>query len=105
MGQNQNDGSTHHGDVSVRHEPTADRFAVRLGDTIAYLTYEEKQGRALDYTQVYVPPEYRHQGIGGKITKAALEYARDNGLKVIPSCSYVDWYLKHHPEYRDLTTE
>jgi predicted GNAT family acetyltransferase len=34
--------------------------------------------------------------------KTALAYARAQGLKVQPSCSYVRVYMKRHPETLDL---
>jgi predicted GNAT family acetyltransferase len=54
----------------------------------------------LNYT--YVPNSLRGKGIAAKLVEAALEYARLNGIKIIPSCSYVDVYLQRHPEYEDL---
>lgn len=89
-------------ELTVRHEPSAQRFAVRLNNKIAYLSYEKHSRKTLDYAHVYVPPEFRRQGIAARITKTALEYARKNGFLVIPSCSYVDYFLRKHPEYNDV---
>ncbi|MFW6137657.1 MAG: GNAT family N-acetyltransferase [Spirochaetota bacterium] len=91
-------------DIPVRHEPAAKRFAVRLEGKIGYLSYEQKEQKTLDYAHVYVPPDFRGRGIAAELTRTALEYARNNGFSVIPSCPYVDSYIRKHPEYTDLVT-
>ena len=58
--------------LTVRHETSAKRFAVRLNSKIGYLSYEMRDDKTLDYSHVYVPPEFRRQGIAAKITKTAL---------------------------------
>ena len=88
--------------LAMRHEPAANRFTVRLDDQIAYLSYEERGERVLEYTHVYVPPEYRDRGIASLLTQRALEYARTEGIAVIPSCSFVGYYLSQHPEYESV---
>jgi uncharacterized protein len=45
-----------------------------------------------------VPISQRGKGVGEQIVKFALEYARQNQLRVIPSCKFVQAYLKRHPE-------
>ncbi|MBS3819737.1 N-acetyltransferase [bacterium] len=100
-----NDSSIHRKnpeDLTVRHEPSAQRFAVRLNKKIGYLSYENRGWDILDYAHVFVPPEFRGQGIAAQLTKTALDYARKNGFAVIPSCPYVDYYLRKHPEYNDV---
>ena len=59
-------------------------------------------GDALDLYHAGVPAHLRGRGIAGEITKAALEWARANGRKVVPSCPYVRAYIQRHPEYSDL---
>ncbi len=68
----------------------------------------------LDYMQdgnnfviehVGVYPEYRGQGIAGKIMEAALEYARQNSLRVVPMCSYAVYYIRKNPQYLELTSQ
>jgi predicted GNAT family acetyltransferase len=36
------------------------------------------------------------------VVRAALEHARERGLKVRPACSYVRTYLRRHSEWQDL---
>ena len=45
------------------------------------------------------------QGIAEELAKFALNYARESNLKVIPSCRFVNAYIKRHQEYQDLVWE
>jgi predicted GNAT family acetyltransferase len=31
-----------------------------------------------------------------------LDYARTQGLQVVPLCSFIAGYIRKHPEYQDL---
>src|SRR5687768_8501404 len=43
------------------------------------------------------------KGLAKKLLAAMVEYARSNGLKVIPLCHYVRAQFKRHPEeYSDI---
>lgn len=93
---------TNRKELKIRHEPKAKRFAVRLGNKIAYLSYDIVNDHVLDYAHTWTPPEERGKGIAGRITREALEYAKSEGYRVIPSCPYVREYIKNHPEYEEL---
>src|SRR3546814_11823369 len=61
-----------------------------------------REGDILAINHTEVPPEMGGRGIAGKLVEAALRYARDEGLKVLPRCSYADAYMRRHPEYEEL---
>ena len=42
------------------------------------------------------------QGIGKELVLAALEDIRSKGLRVVPQCSFVEVYIRRHPEWADL---
>lgn len=86
----------------VGHDPAAHRFALELPHGPAFLKYHvDRDGRlSLDHTEV--PEEGRHRGIAGRLAKAALDFARERRLEVVPRCPFVRAYLEDHPEERDL---
>jgi len=56
------------------------------------------------HTEVVTKAEGK--GLAKKLLQAMVEYARKNGLKVIPLCPYVHAQFKRHPqEYADLWSE
>ncbi|HEY9540169.1 MAG TPA: GNAT family N-acetyltransferase, partial [Luteimonas sp.] len=70
----------------------------------AFVEYT-REGDILAINHTEVPPEMGGRGIAGKLVEAALRYARDEGLKVLPRCSYADAYMRRHPEYEELRVQ
>lgn len=87
--------------TSIIHNEKAHRFETTINGHTAYLSYIEL-GNVLNYNHTIVPDALGGQGVGKSLAKYALEYARENGKKVIPSCSFVDNYITKNPEYQDL---
>jgi len=88
--------------LPVANDPVAHRFVLALPSGPALLKYHfDRDGRlSLDHTEV--PEEGRHRGIAGRLAKAALDFARERRLEVVPRCPFVRAYLEDHPEERDL---
>lgn len=87
--------------MEVTHNPTHRRFEAGSLPHLAKLNYRV-QGSTVELVHTEVPSEYQGQGLGGKLAKTALDWARASGLKVNPSCSYIKGYMEKHPEYSDL---
>lgn len=89
--------------TEVHHNPASRRFCIEMEGYEACLMYR-LSGKEIDLYHTYVPEVFRGRGIAEKLCKAAFEYAKAEGLTVIPSCSYISGaYLKRHPEYEPLT--
>jgi len=88
--------------VEVTHNEADHRFEVRIDGLLSKLDYIQ-DGKNFVIAHVGVHPELRSQGLAAKITQAALEYARQNSLRVIPMCSYAAAYIRRNPQYADLT--
>lgn len=86
---------------SVTHDSAAHRFAITDSTGEAVLRYE-LEGSRMIITNTYVPPEWRGRGVAADLVVAALSHAKTAGWKVVPQCSYVDVFLRRHPEYADL---
>jgi predicted GNAT family acetyltransferase len=86
-------------DLQVVHLPVKGRFELRVEGLVAELTYVI-HGDTIVFTHTGVPPELEGQGLGSKLAKAGLDYARANGLKIQSICSFVTHYLQRHPEYQ-----
>lgn len=89
--------------AEVKHDSAGQRFVVVQDGEEALLQYR-LTGRTIDFYHTFVPESLRGRGLAEKLCYAAFEYAKAQGFKVIPSCSYVSGaYLKRHPEYVSLT--
>ena len=87
---------------AIRHEPEARRFVADIEGQAAYITYRERDGLVLELDHTYVPKALRGAGIASELTARALDYARERGCRVVPSCPFVAAYIERHPEYRKL---
>ena len=88
-------------DITIHHDASARRFWTEVEGEQAELVYRQLPDRiSIDHTGV--PPAIGGRGIAGALVKAALEYARQQGWKVIPACSYAADFVQRHPEYADV---
>jgi len=78
------------------------QFEIALPDgEYARLEYRWLRG-GMVLMHTFVPPSARTKGIGAQLVKYVLDYAREQGLKIIVYCPFVAKYMKLHPEYDDL---
>lgn len=88
--------------LEITHLPDRHRFLAVVDGYDCVLDYRVASSGVLEYYHTYVSPELRGRHIAEQITTFAMDYARDNGFKVIPTCPYVGRFLGLHPEYQDL---
>jgi predicted GNAT family acetyltransferase len=84
---------------AVEHQPG--RFVLRVEGQVAELIYE-RRGDLLDIQHTYTPPALRGRELAARLTEAAFAFARSEGLRVVPTCSYAAVWAERHPEVRDL---
>ena len=84
--------------MHIQRNETAQRFETTVEGQLAVLEYR-MTGHSIMFTHTGVPPAIEGRGIGSALTKAGLEYARAQGLKVVPQCPFVQAYLAKHSEY------
>jgi len=89
------------GEPAVVHNRAASRFEADLDGRLAVCAYRE-QGGVLQLTHTEVPPTLQGRGIAAALVRETLAWARQEGLRVRPLCSYVAAYMRRHPETRDL---
>jgi predicted GNAT family acetyltransferase len=87
--------------VEVVHNEEKQRFEVNLGGETALLEYERSSG-VITMRHTEVPALAEGQGVGSRLVRHALEYARDEGLSVVPRCPFVKHYIEENPEYASL---
>lgn len=88
--------------LNVHHDTANQRFTVEVDGHIGYAAYQLNNA-AMTVTSTQVPPPIEGQGVAGRITQVALEYAREHGYNVIPQCPYTAAYIKRHADaYADL---
>jgi predicted GNAT family acetyltransferase len=89
---------------SAKPEPvlaTSGRIEIERQGHVAYLEYT-LAGKILQLIHSEVPQALRGQGLSSELAHSALEWAREQGMKVDVICPSVAEYLNKHPEYADL---
>ncbi len=84
--------------LTVRNNIAERRFEAQVDDYVAFLEYR-LDGKQITFVHTEVPQQLGGQGVGGGIVKAALEFAKNNALKVVPECPFVAHYIEGHQEY------
>lgn len=87
--------------VTVTHNPGASRFEAEIDGRLAVCAYRLNDG-VLALTHTEVPRAAQGQGVAAVLVDAALAWARQQGWRVRPVCSYVAVHMRRHPETRDL---
>lgn len=80
---------------------TTGRFEIEQDGHVAYLEYTVA-GNILALLHTEVPKELRSRGLASELANSALQWARENHMKVDVTCPSVAAYLKRHKEYSDL---
>ncbi|WP_434778324.1 GNAT family N-acetyltransferase [Neisseria sp. Ec49-e6-T10] len=80
----------------VVHDESRQRFELEINGVLAYLTYRKPDHSTIDINYTYVPDALRGKGIAACLAKAALAYAQEQNLHIIPSCSYIAQYIAKH---------
>ena len=79
-----------------------ERFEIYVRDEVgAYADYMD-MGDVRNFDHTVTKQRYEGHGLATALIGFALAETRDEGLKVVTSCSFVRSYIQAHPEYNDL---
>lgn len=87
--------------IEVLHNAPASRFEAHIDGELCVADYRLQQG-VMVMPHTAVAPRLQGRGIAAALVRQALDWARSQGLKVVPRCSYVAAYMRRHPDTRDL---
>ena len=89
-------------DNQVRKNEAEGQYEILVGEEVAgYATYIDRDG-ARELPHTVVDPKFRGQGLSKPLIKAALDDARADDMRVIPSCPAVERFIEQNSEYGDL---
>ena len=93
-------------EVTVRDDPDRSRLEAVLPDgrVAGYAHYRTgREATVFDHT--VVDDEFEGQGIGGRLAEGVVAHAREQGLRVDPTCSFLRAHLARHPEEHDVLAD
>lgn len=72
------------------------------GAVLARMTYSEPDAATMVIEHTEVDDEIRHENVGYEMVRAAVQYARNRRLKIVPLCPFVKSVFAKKPDYRDV---
>jgi uncharacterized protein len=82
--------------------PAEERWEITRDGHVGFLAYM-RHDHLLYLVHTEVPPELSGQGLAQQLVRTAMDFARAEGLTVIPFCPFARSYLKRHRgEYEAL---
>lgn len=86
--------------MNVVHVPEKKEFQLQdeHGQKIGFLEYMRGGDGELYATHTEVNPSQSGQGYAALLLDALVEYAQEQGVKVVPLCGYVISSFKRYPE-------
>jgi uncharacterized protein len=88
--------------ITVTDVPDKGRWEAREGDTLAGLAAYRRTDDLVIFTHTVVEDDFAGRGVGGLLARAALDSAREQGLRVRPDCPFIAEWISRHPDYEDL---
>lgn len=87
--------------LTIQHHAGTGRFEAMVEGLRCELDYQ-LDGRLMRITHTGVPQALEGRGIAAALVAHALAWARAQGHQVQPLCSYVQVYMRRHPEWQNL---
>lgn len=98
--------------AEISNNAGQNRFELRMnGDLvgiIGYYDYDSAKGgrhnrqKTVSFMHTVITEDFGHRGLAAAMVRGALDEARRYGWKVRPVCTYVQRFVAHNPEYRDI---
>lgn len=85
----------------IRLDQQQQRFVMEVDGHECELGFS-RDGNIVSMNHVRVPDAVGGRGLAGQLTRHALDWARDEGLKVRAVCPYVARFVERHTEYQSL---
>ena len=85
----------------IFHNAALGRFETTVEGNLCVIDYR-REGSIVYLTHVGVPRPVGNRGIAAALTQAAFDWARAEGVQIVPVCPYVVAWIKRHRGYRSL---
>jgi uncharacterized protein len=87
--------------MSIVDNAARGRYEYEVEGQTAFINYRRADG-VVSLTHAKVPPELEGRGVGSFMVRGTLDLIRERDEKVIPMCSFVEAFIRRHPDYQDL---
>ena len=88
----------------IVHDKEKNKFFEFIEKNESQLVYTYTDKDIVDIHTTFVHETHRGQGVAKRLVESAIDFAKDNKLKITPSCSYVKNYFDKNKELKDLVS-
>jgi uncharacterized protein len=82
--------------TDIIHDPQQQAFLCVVDGHEARLRYRLLDQHQVDAYSTFVPGELRGQGLADQLARAFFDWCKGQDLEIIPSCSYIETWLRRH---------
>ena len=72
---------------------------------LALLTYKKSGDGVITIDHTEVDSNFRGKNIGEDLVAEAVKFARENNLKIVPTCPFAKKVIDDKPEFQDVLSE
>ncbi|GAA4283878.1 GNAT family N-acetyltransferase [Brevibacterium daeguense] len=95
--------------VEVVNNLTRERFELWLSGPertfVGFLGYQLPEPGVYELRHTIIAEAFGRQGYARTLVTKVLDQLRERGQRIVPTCSYVQRYLRRFPQYADLVAE
>jgi len=91
--------------MNVQHrsgDTKGEFFIEKEGNVVAKMTYSKLGNTQMIVDHTEVSDDMRGEDLGKALVKAGVEYAREQGLKIIPLCPFAKSVIEKDPDLQDV---
>lgn len=95
--------------VTVVKNPGRERYEIFTAEDpvqfAGFLAYRVIDEQTVELQHTIISEDFSRRGFARTLVTRALDQIRDEGGRIVPTCSYVQDYLTRFPQYADLVTK
>lgn len=88
-------------EIALVNNEAIHNFELFIDGNRAFIDYKQK-GNKVYLIHTEVPAIFKGKGVAEAIVEKTLLYLEEHHLQLVPLCTYVQLYLKRHPEWNKL---
>jgi predicted GNAT family acetyltransferase len=90
-------------DIQHKEDQQSGQFFIEQeGKRVALLVYDKADDNRLVIEHTEVDKSLRGQKIGYELVHSTIQYARNNGLKVLPICPFARKIMERNADWSDV---
>ena len=91
--------------MEIQRTETEDngKFFIEENDRqIALMTYKKTGDGVITIDHTEVDSNFRGEGLGEDLVAETVEFARENNLKIVPTCPFAKKVIDDKPKFQDV---